>query len=719
MKKFYFTFVVLQFIFNFGYSQDITGDWHGLREYPDRPLRMVLHIVKGDSGLSANYDSPENDLYGIKLDSFTYAGNSIYFKYEAENVFFRGIVDLKSQTITGIYYHSQGEFFLTLDRIPIPPQKKGFAYLKETYNKKEVYITMRDGVKLFTSIYTPKDKSQSSPILLLRTPYNSEPSEEGYSDRLFSMTHFLDEGYIIVYQDIRGRFMSEGKFVDVRPFIPNKKGKEIDENSDTFDTIDWLIHNVENNNGNVGILGISYPGFYSTMALPEAHPALKAASPQAPVTDWFIGDDWHHNGAFFLMDAFSFYSSVGRPRPEPTREWPASFELKNNDNYDFFKDLGPIKNVQRNYFGDSIQFWSDLMTHPNYDVFWKKRNVLPHLTNIKPAVLVVGGWFDAEDLYGPLKTYEAIETQNSNNQNRLVMGPWSHGQWANANAENLGNIHFESNTSSYFKDIELQFFNYYLKNKGEMKLPEASIFITGANKWKAFDNWPPVDVEKKDLYLDCNEKLSFFKSITEECYDEYVVDPNKPVPYTEDVHMNRTREYLTDDQRFASRRSDVMVYQTEILEEDITIVGPLKVSFFVSTTGTDADYVVKMIDVFPDELDDYPKNDKNVPMGGYQMLVRGEVMRGKFRNSFEKPEPFVPNKVTEVSFEIPDLAHQFKKGHRIMIQVQNSWFPLVDINPQKFVNIYEAEQKDFIKATHRIYHDAQRPSRISISILKN
>jgi len=456
------------------------------------------------------------------------------------------------------------------------------------------------------------------------------------------------------------------------------------------------------------------------MALPQAHPALKAASPQAPVCNWFLGDDWHHNGAFLLMDAFSFYSTIGRPRPEPTREWPSDMEFNNQDNYDFFKDLGPIKNVQTNYFGDSIQFWSDLMTHPNYDAFWKERDLLPHLTNIKPAVLVVGGWFDAEDLYGPLKTYEAIEKQNKDhNQNRLIMGPWSHGQWSDVNAESLGNIHFGSNTAAYFKDIELRFFDYYLKNKGEMNLPEASIFITGANEWKAFDSWPPADVEKRDLFLDCEEKLSFLKSETIECYDEYVVDPSKPVPYTEDVHQYRTTEYLTDDQRFASRRPDVMVYQTEILEEDITIVGPLKVSFFVSTTGTDADYVVKMIDVFPDQLDDYPKNDMNVPMGGYQMLVRGEVMRGKFRNSFEKPEPFVPGEITEVSFEIPDLAHQFKKGHRIMIQVQNSWFPLVDINPQQFVNIYEAEQKDFIMATHRIYHDAQRPSKISFSILKN
>ena len=720
MKFLFFPLILFLFILSLGYSQDISGDWHGLREYPDRPIRMVLHISKDASGVTANYDSPDNDAFGIELDSVSYVGNSLYFRYKAANVSFRGIVNLKSQTITGIYYYSQGELFLTLDRKPIPTPKSGLAYLKENYDKSEVYITMRDGIRLFTSIYTPKNKSQSSPILLWRTPYNIENSEEGYSGRLLSMTHFLNEGYIIVYQDNRGRFMSEGEFVDVRPYIPNKKGKEIDENSDTYDTIEWLINNVDNNNGNVGILGISYPGFYSTMALPDAHPALKAASPQAPVTDWFIGDDWHHNGAFLLMDAFSFYSSVGRPRPELTREWPSNFEYKNSDNYDFYKDLGPIKNVQKKFFGDTIQFWSDLMTHPNYDAFWKARNVLPHLTNVKPAVLVVGGWFDAEDLYGPLKTYEAIEKHNKgNNQNRLVMGPWYHGQWAGTDGESLGNIHFGSNTSVYFKEIELQFFNYYLKNKGEMMLPEASIFITGSNEWKSFDSWPPANVEQKNLYLDCNEELSFEVSKTEDCYEEYVVDPNRPVPYTEDVHLGRTREYLTDDQRFASRRPDVMVYQTEILDKDVTVVGPIKVNFFVSTTGTDADYVVKIIDVFPDELDDYPENDKDVPMGGYQMLVRGEVIRGKFRNSFERPEPFVPGKVTEVSFEIPDLAHQFKKGHRIMIQVQNSWFPLVDINPQKFVNIYEASKEDFIVATHRIYHDERRPSKIAIGILKN
>jgi uncharacterized protein len=379
-------------------------------------------------------------------------------------------------------------------------------------------------------------------------------------------------------------------------------------------------------------------------------------------------------------------------------------------------NLGPLKNVKKNYFGDTIQFWPDLMAHGTYDQFWKERTVHPHLNGVKPAVMVVGGWFDAEDLYGPLKTYKAIETQNRNNRNILVMGPWYHGQWSEGIGERIGNIHWGDKTSKHFKNIELQFFNYYLKNKGEMTLPEASIFITGSNEWKTFESWPPKDIINKKLYLDCEGCLSFEPSKVEECFDEYLVDPDNPVPYAEDVHISRTKEYMTDDQRFAARRPDVMVYKTPILEEDLTVVGPLKVTLYVSTTGTDADYVVKLIDVFPDQTD-YPENKKGIPMGGYQMLVRGDIIRGKFRKSFEVPEPFIPNEITEVSFEMQDLAHQFKKGHRIMIQIQNSWFPLVDRNPQKFVNIYEVDEDEFIKATHRIYHDSKRPSGITVNLL--
>ncbi len=716
MKKNHVFLVLFLLMFNPGYSQEITGDWYGIGNFEDIQLRINLHVKALESGYEATFDSPDQEAYDLEVDTLFLTGDIMHLKYGQQG--FRGTIKENSGVIEGVWHYPGGTIDLNMARKPLDPPEGSIAMVKQQYSKEEKYITMRDGVRLFTSIYAPKDTSTPRPIIMVRTPYNIEPDQDRFSSRLLAMKQLLAENYIIVFQDVRGRYMSEGVFEDIRPFNPNKQNKEIDENSDTYDTIDWLVKNVPNNNGNVGIFGVSYPGFYSTMSLPDAHPALKAVSPQAPVTNWFIGDDFHHNGAFFLMDAFSFYSGFGRPRPEPTRKAPAPFQFHNNDNYDFYKDIGPVKNVQRDYFGDTIRFWSDLMTHPNYDAFWKERNILPHLTDIKPAVLVVGGWFDAEDLYGPLHTYKAIEKQNASNQNRLMMGPWFHGQWSRAKGEKLGNIHFGSNTSSHYKEMELQFFNYYLKNEGEMNLPEASIFVTGANTWHSFSSWPPQETEQKDLYLHCEEKLSFSQPETKACFVEYVVDPNKPVPYTEDVHLRRTREYLTDDQRFASRRPDVMVYQTEILDKDITVVGPLKIEFFVSTTGTDADYVVKMIDVFPDEMKDYPKNDKNVPMGGYQMLVRGEVLRGKFRNSFENPEAFTPGKITKVSFEIPDTAHQFKKGHRIMIQVQNSWFPLVDINPQKFVNIYEAEEEDFIKATHRIYHDQDRPSKISIQVLK-
>jgi putative CocE/NonD family hydrolase len=716
--KHFFSTIFLYFLFiNLIFSQNIEGTWHGIGDFEGTIFRIDLKIEKQVSGYTTLIDYPDYNVNDLPADTTIVNNAIIDIKNGDQN--FIGMVPKEGSNILGFWKYSGKEVQIEFKREKIAPHIQSLEYIESKYSRKETTISMRDGIKLFTSIYSPKNNDEKHPVILVRTPYNIEPREDNYSYRLMDMSHLLSENYIIVFQDVRGRYMSEGKFVDVRPYNPNKKGKEIDENSDTYDTIDWLVKNVENNNGNVGIFGVSYPGFYSTIALPNSHPALKAASPQAPVTNWFIGDDWHHNGAFFLMDAFSFYSSVGQPRIGPSRDEPASFDFKNQDNYDFYKDIGPLKNVVTKHFGDSIQFWSELMTHPNYDSFWKERDITQHLTNITPAVLVVGGWFDAEDLYGPLQTYEAIESLNKDNNNRIIMGPWYHGQWTNSNASNLGNIQFDSNTASYFKQKELTFFNYYLKGKGEMNIAEATIFVTGSNEWKEFTNWPPKEAEFMSLYLDCEEKLSLEPAISKDCYEEYIVDPAKPVPYTEDVHLSRTREYLTDDQRFASRRPDVMVYQTDILEEAVTMVGPIEVSFYVSTSGTDADYVIKIIDVFPDEIEDYASNYKNVPMGGYQMLVRGEVLRGRFRNSFEKPEAFTPNEVTKVTFEIPDTAHQFKKGHRLMIQVQNSWFPLIDVNPQTFVNIYEANEDDFIKATHRIYHDDQRPSKVSFRVLEN
>lgn len=560
--------------------------------------------------------------------------------------------------------------------------------------------------------------------MLSRTPYTVSPYGEGeYKKTLGPSMLFARDGFIFAYQDVRGRWMSEGNFEDVRPHNPKKKSKsDIDESSDTYDTIDWLVKNLPANNGRVGIYGISYPGFYSTAALPGAHPALKAASPQAPVTDWFIGDDFHHNGAFFLMDAFNFYSSFGVPRPKPITpdKGPKPFKYYTQDNYKFFLELGPLKNVKAKYFGDSIKFWNDLMAHGTYDAFWKARNIRPHLTNIKPATMVVGGFFDAEDTFGALATYEAIEKQNSNNRNTLVMGPWFHGGWARSTGETFGDIKFDQPTSTWYQEnIELPFFQYHLKDKPAPKISEATIFETGSNQWKNYNAWPPKNAVSKNLYFHAGGKLSFEPPTAPNSFDEYVSDPDKPVPYEDGIHLRRTREYMIGDQRFAARRPDVMVYQTDVLTEDITLAGPVIADLMVATSGTDADYVVKLIDVYPDNYSSTQSATGSVEMGGYQMLVRGEVMRGKFRNSFEKPEPFVPDQVTEVKYKMPDVAHTFRKGHRIMIQVQNSWFPLVDRNPQKFVDIYTANEKDFQKATQRIYHDSNNSSHIKISVLQN
>jgi putative CocE/NonD family hydrolase len=594
--------------------------------------------------------------------------------------------------------------------------------LRQKYDKKEVYITMRDGVRLFTSVYTPKNTAIKHPVLLKRTPYNIEPQgPQNYNVFLQVYSRYTDGEYIMVFQDVRGRYMSEGSFENIRPVVAIKKSdREIDESTDTWDTVDWLIKNVDGNNGNVGIFGISYPGFYSTMGIIGAHPAVKAVSPQAPVTAWFIGDDFHHNGAFFLLDCFSFYYSNGHAFSAPTRTGFPQFRFPTPDNYSFFLSLGAISNIGPKFFGDSVKFWNDVFAHPDYDEWWKARDPRQYLKNVTPAVMTVGGWFDAEDLYGALHTYEAIEKQNSQSvKNTIVMGPWSHGQWASGEGNNLGNVYWGIDANKDFADLEKRFFDLYLKGEGAGNIPEARIFVTGANEWRSFETWPPKNVTEKTIYLFPKGAASFTPPKDKESFDEYVSDPMKPVPYTEDVHAQRTTEYMTDDQRFASRRPDVMVYQTDLLTEEITLTGPLTADLFVSTTGTDADYVVKLIDVFPPETKNPSDNgDIKVPLGAYQMLVRGEVFRGKYRNSFEKPEPFVPGNVTEIKYEIPDVAHTFKKGHRIMIQVQNSWFPLVDRNPQKFVNIYKCTEADFQKATHRIYHDIKYPSGIKVTVLK-
>ena len=597
-------------------------------------------------------------------------------------------------------------------------------YFKENYTKKEVYITMRDGVKLFTSFYIPNDAREKHPFLMTRTPYSCSPYGEKNYANIYSgyKTAYIKENYIFVLQDVRGRYMSEGEFEDVRPFNKNKKGNEIDEASDTYDAIDWMVKNIENNNGNVGVFGTSYPGFYSTEAALSNHPALKAVSPQAPVTDWFIGDDFHHNGAFFAMDGFSFYPTFGKPHPKPTQSYGLGFSTPIKDNYKFYLEQGTPKNLNR-LIGDSIKFWHQMYEHPNYDAWWQARNARVGLYNVKPAMLWVGGLFDAEDCWGAWNAYKATEKQSPQTNSSIVMGPWYHGQWSGEGSY-LGNARFASNTSDYYQqNIEVPFFNYHLKGKGTVsEIAEANIFFTGENNWKKLKQWPPAEVENKSMFIGADGKLSFRQTNSSSAFTEYISDPAHPVPYTEDVHNRRTREYMTDDQRFAERRADVLTFKTDILENDLTVAGAVMADIATAISTTDADFVVKIIDVFPDDFT-YPGgtkgNGKEYPMGGYEMLVRGEIMRGKYRNSFEKPEAFTPNKITKVKYELPDIAHTFKKGHRLMIQIQSSWFPLADRNPQQFMNIYKADEKDYKKATIKIYHGGINQTKFVLPVLKS
>lgn len=601
-----------------------------------------------------------------------------------------------------------------------PPSDVG-KYVKEHFTKREVLIPMRDGVKLHTVIYSPKDVSKKQPILMTRTPYGVGPyGETEFKRSLGPNRHFVNQGYIFVYQDVRGCYLSEGTFVNMTPHRKEKKTKQdVDESTDTYDTIDWLIKNLPNNHGKIGQYGTSYPGFYAAAGMIDAHPALKAVCPQAPIADWWY-DDFHHHGAFFLPHTFNFFAQFGLPRPEPTRTRPGPFNHGTRDGYQFFLDLGPLGNADKRYFKGNVAYWNELCDHPNYDEFWKERNLLPHLKNVAPAVLTVGGWFDAEDLYGPLKIYRKVEKENPGVWNALVMGPWVHGGWNAGGGERVGNIHFGSKTSDHFqKEIEFAFFEHYLQGRGENKLAEATVFETGANRWRTFDAWPPKELESKKLWLQRGGKLAWEPPAEDgELYDEYVSDPARPVPYSEEVSTNMAVAYMTDDQRFAARRPDVLAYQTEVLTEDITLAGPLLADLRVATSGTDSDWVVKLIDVFPPSRKD-PEPAPNRPHSGYQMMVRSEVIRGRFRNDPAKPEPFVANQPTKVELELLDVLHTFKKGHRIMVQVQSTWFPLVDRNPQKFVpNIYKAEAKDFVKATQRVYCSKTLPTSIQLGVLK-
>lgn len=595
--------------------------------------------------------------------------------------------------------------------------------IRENYDKAEYMIPMRDGVKLYTQVYTPKDTSEKYPILFFRTPYSiGDYKPEILRPYLGPNPMYAPEGFIFVYQDVRGKFKSEGEFIVMKPHKTQKRSaKDTDESSDTNDTIEWVLTNIPNHNGRVGQWGISYPGFQTVMGMIDAHPALKASSPQASPSDMWTGDDFHHNGAFRLMYTFGWLSSNAAIRTDVSEDRPARFDYGTPDGYKFFLELGPISNVNTKYFHDRVPTWNEYMEHGDYDAYWKEQNVLQYLNDIDHPVLNVAGWFDAEDFYGPMSIYYTIEKENPRNKSILVVGPWRHGGWARGPGDSLGNIQFESNTSEHFREnVELPFFLFYLKDKGQMELPEAYVFMTGSNQWTSFDHWPPAGTEEKNLYFRAEGKLTFSppQAEAENAFDTFVSDPSRPVPFSAEISTSQGHLWMVEDQRFASRRPDVLVYETDILAEDITIAGPILASLHVSTTGTDADWVVKLIDVYPGDAPDPKPNPQNVRMGDFQMLLAGEVFRSKYRNSFEKPESLVPNVVTKIEFDLRDKCHTFLKGHKIMVQVQSSWFPVIDRNPQTFTDIYHARESDFQKATHTLHRSDRNSSHIKLRILK-
>jgi len=593
------------------------------------------------------------------------------------------------------------------------------------YRKSEHMVPMRDGVKLHTTVYAPRESAEKLPFLLLRTPYGTGPyGPDAYRNNLGPSTHssaFEKEGFIFVFQDVRGKFRSEGEFVVMRPYKPNKSGRETDESSDTYDTIEWLLHNIPNHNGRVGQLGTSYPGFQTVMGMIDAHPALKAASPQASPADMYIGDDFHHNGAFRLAYTFGWLSGNARLRRGPSQSDAYPFDPGTPDGYKFFLDLGPLSNANKRFFHDQVPEWNNFMAHPDYDNYWQKQNVLPHLTNITLPVLNVAAWFDAEDFYGPMSIYETIEKTTPKNRSILVVGPFSHGGWnSHPDGNSLGNIRFAGEPAVYFRDrVQFPFFLYHLKGKGTLDLPEALAYETGSNRWRSFDRWPPTNrTAETKVYFRAGGKLSFSPPSESEpqAFDSYASDPVKPVPSTAEIRFMPGHLWMVEDQRFSATRPDVLVYQSDELAEDLTFSGRVLANLFVATSGTDSDFVVKLIDVYPGNAPDF---NPGVRMGHYQMLLSAEVFRAKYRNSFSKPQPMAPNKPTAIRIDLRDKSHRFLKGHWIMVHVQSTWFPVIDRNPQVFLNIYEAKESDYRKALQRVYRSRSFPSHLVLSKIEN
>ncbi|MCG8702016.1 MAG: CocE/NonD family hydrolase, partial [Bacteroidales bacterium] len=592
-------------------------------------------------------------------------------------------------------------------------------YVRENYTKKEVYIQMRDGKKLFTTIYTPIDTTKKYPIMLCRTPYSLYTYGDGiFPSKIGPSEYMMKDNYIFVYQNARGTYLSEGTYYQMTPHIADKtEVTHVDQSSDTYDSIEWLLKNIGCHNDKVGLWGISYRGFYAAASVIDAHPAIACSSPQAPITDWFIGDDVHHNGAFALLPAFVFFELSHDTVKPPYMQLPKRFPIPVNDAYNFFLKYRSAAIIEKEIFKGRIPYWDTLMQHPNYDQYWKSRNIRPHLHEVKPAVMVVGGWFDNENIFGSLQTYKSLAKNKSNNVS-VVLGPWTHGGWARTTGESMGILDFGTSTSDFYqREIELPFFKHYLKGTKLEDTAEAYAFETGTNVWRKYDHWPPYKTWVDTMYL--NNSFGITKSKPVESgfkFDKYISDPNNPVPYTSLFHQARlfyNKAFINEDQRFAASRPDVLVYNTSVLEDTLTIAGPITVELFVVPNCQDADFVVKIIDCYPDTIrtEQWVRN-ATTENAGYQMMVRGEIMRGKYRNDMSKPGPFLPGKAVKVRIDLNDINHAFLPGHKLQIQIQSSWFPLYDMNPQKFMNIYQAQLDDYQKAEIRILRSLDYPSRI-------
>ncbi len=586
--------------------------------------------------------------------------------------------------------------------------------------KNSYMIPMRDGVKLFTVVLAPANYSKPVPILIERTPYGSDfPLKDGSEIKVERLPHYysvmLKEGYILVFQDMRGKFKSEGTFEMNRPLYHLTDKNRTDESTDAYDAVDWLIKNIKNNNGSAGILGISYPGYTALDACVDPHPALKASSPQASPADMFLGDDFHHNGAFRLSYGFEYSYLV-----ENDKESNSEFPFPQYDLYDWYLKLGPLKNVNEKYYHNRLPSWNNFVQHPNYDSFWKNQSALLSISTTQIPTLHVGGYYDQEDQNGPQVMYSQLEKNDKNNYNYIALGPWSHGQWAGPKADSLGKISFGGTTAAWFHALQKQWFDHWLKGKSDGGFAEANSFQTGANQWKSYTAWPPKEATWKKLYATAAQTISFTKPVGTKGSVSYISDPARPVPYRSLPieatygHGSRWASWQVEDQRFVSTRPDVISFTGDSLTEDLTITGKITAHLFASTTAGDADFIVKLIDVYPD------MDNNNPAMSGYQFPVAMEVFRARFRKSFEKPLPMVPNKPEEIVIDLHQVNHTFLKGHRMMIQVQSSWFPVIDRNPQKFIsNIFEAKETDYIKATHTIYCNGQYATYIELPVMKD